>query len=82
MRDTVLDQENIIGSIADDDVTKSLHHSELSSFANNDGGDGILPLLEGFCKKGDYKSLHQFRELIKSNVQKSLLYRAIEFKQV
>jgi hypothetical protein len=55
--------------------------SDSSSFAGNEG-DGILPLLEGFIKKGDLTSVKQFKCLIKGEIQKALIYRAIEFKQV
>lgn len=76
-RDTILDCENT----QSDDLSQTLHASQLSSFAN-DGGEGILPLLESFCKKSDIKSLTQFKNLIRGQVQKSLLYRAIEYRQV
>jgi hypothetical protein len=44
--------------------------------------EGILPLLEAFCKKGDITSLSQFSNLIKGEGIKTLLYRTIEYRQV
>lgn len=44
--------------------------------------EGILPLLEAFCRKGDISSLSQFSNLIKGDGFKTLLYRAIEHRQV
>eukprot|EP00347_Sterkiella_histriomuscorum_P010547 403375863 len=56
--------------------------SSRQSYDPQNDSDGILTLLEGFVKKGELASIRQFQCLIKGEIQKALLYRAIEHKQV
>jgi len=39
-------------------------------------------MLEGLCFNGDVKTLSQVKDIIKGDIQKVLLHRAIEYNQV
>lgn len=87
MRSTVLDKDVHNDSVVtvqqhQGDCSEDLSKSSSQSSMEGSDGEGILPLLEGFVKKCDLASIKQFQCLIKGETQKSLLYRAIEHKQI
>jgi ribosomal protein S18 len=90
IRDTILDLSGLISSPDAKSMRRQKQYinnngredffSSESSYENE--GDGIVPLLETFCKKGDLNSLQQFQSLIVADTQRLLLHRAIEYKQL
>ena len=77
-RSTILDQDYENDSL----ISLNKNDKDSSESSLTGSSDGILPLLEGFVKKGDLSSIKQFQCLIKGEIQKALIYRAIEQRQV
>lgn len=71
-RDTILDEENL------GFTGESPGRSSVYSYENEN--EGISPLLECFCKKGEVGNLKQFKNLILGDTYRLLLHRAIEYR--